>query len=379
MANEIIYLPGLNGIRAIAAIAVVIAHITLNLEAFGLDPHLFGTYSDGTPRTLDLAGYGVSMFFTLSGFLITFLLCKEKEKQQVDIKKFYLRRILRIWPIYYAYFAICIIVYMVFNLEYNLNSIFYYLFYGANIPFIIGGTLPFLAHYWSLGVEEQFYMFWPWLGKLRERKLLIIACTIIVVLIATKIILHIFIPNTVLELTIHVTRFHCMLIGGVGAILYYKKNKLFIKITTHRLAQLISWVILLLVAINRFHVASFLDNEILSGITAIIIIGQITTSSIFSLERVFLDYLGKISYGIYVVHPLIIFFFSKILKDITMYKEVNYLIVYTLIISTTIIVSHMSYEYFEKPFLKLKSRKYSVVKSSGQKIPIDNTAEERAT
>ena len=80
MGDKIIYLPGLNGIRAIAALAVVIAHITLNFKDFGLDPYIFGAYDDGNPRTLDLAGYGVSMFFALSGFLITYLLCKEKEK-----------------------------------------------------------------------------------------------------------------------------------------------------------------------------------------------------------------------------------------------------------------------------------------------------------
>ena len=88
MKSKIIYLPGLNGIRAIAAIAVVISHITLNFKDFGLDPYIYGTYDDGNPRTLDLAGYGVSMFFALSGFLITYLLWVEKDKQPIQIKKF---------------------------------------------------------------------------------------------------------------------------------------------------------------------------------------------------------------------------------------------------------------------------------------------------
>ncbi|MAZ37152.1 MAG: hypothetical protein CL842_06855 [Crocinitomicaceae bacterium] len=102
MTKNIIYLPGLNGIRAIAAIAVVVSHITLSLDDIGLDSNIFGTYDSGKPRALDLAGYGVSMFFALSGFLITYLLWLEKEKQPIQIRKFYLRRMLRIWPLYYT-------------------------------------------------------------------------------------------------------------------------------------------------------------------------------------------------------------------------------------------------------------------------------------
>ena len=80
-SNSKVYLDGLNGIRAIAAMAVVISHITLHLADFKLNPYIFGRLADGSPRGLLLAGYGVNMFFALSGFLITYLLLLEKEKQ----------------------------------------------------------------------------------------------------------------------------------------------------------------------------------------------------------------------------------------------------------------------------------------------------------
>jgi peptidoglycan/LPS O-acetylase OafA/YrhL len=364
----VVYLKGLNGIRAIAAIAVVISHITLSFPSFGLDPYIFGRYDDGNPRTLDLAGYGVSMFFGLSGFLITYLLCKEREKLKIiDVKKIYMRRILRIWPLYYTYFFICIISYFIFGTNFQTSSIFYYLFYGANIPFIIGGALPHLAHYWSLGVEEQFYMFWPWLRKFDNSKLFSISLILTIILLGLKIYLHIFIPDTMLERTIHVTRFHCMLLGAMSAILYYEQHHLFIKIATTKAVQVVCWICLSFVALNRFHIASFLDNEIITGITCLIIIGQITGKGIISLENNIFDFLGKISYGIYVIHPLLIFLFSKILKDITSLAIVNYLLVYTSILATTIIIAHLSYQYFEKPFLRLKTKKYSVIQSSGTK------------
>ncbi|HWY12027.1 MAG TPA: acyltransferase family protein, partial [Bacteroidia bacterium] len=74
MSSKTIYLPGLNGLRAIAAIAVVISHTTLSLNKFNLDPNIFGSLQNGEPQGLLLAGNGVSIFFVLSGFLITYLL-----------------------------------------------------------------------------------------------------------------------------------------------------------------------------------------------------------------------------------------------------------------------------------------------------------------
>ena len=123
MNSKSIYFPGLNGIRAVAAIAVVISHITIALKDFGLDPHIFGTFDDGKPKGYILAGYGVSVFFVLSGFLITYLLISEKDSHSIDIKKFYIRRILRIWPLYYLYLIIAVITIIIFRFELNIKSL----------------------------------------------------------------------------------------------------------------------------------------------------------------------------------------------------------------------------------------------------------------
>lgn len=363
MSDKTIYFSGLNGLRAIAAIAVVISHITLGLGSFGLDAHLFGTFADGKPKGLSLAGYGVSIFFVLSGFLITFLLQTEKENAEINIKKFYLRRILRIWPLYYAYLFICVALMIFYNSEIGTINLLFYIFYAPNIPFILGGGIGLVAHYWSLGVEEQFYLFWPWLNK-KIDNLLVLLILLIMSLITIKIALHFLYPNSILEMAIHVTRFHCMMIGGVGAILYKQKHTLFLQLTDNKISQGICWFILFLVAINKYHFASIIDNEIISVVGLVVIIGQINIKNrLINLENSIFDFLGKISYGIYVIHPLLIFLIAKIFVNLEVISFYKYLIVYFVVLMATILTAYLSYTYMEKYFLDFKKR-FEVVKSA---------------
>ena len=364
-------MPGLNGLRAIAALAVVISHITLGLGEFGLNNKIFGTDLDGNASGLNLAGFAVTIFFTLSGFLITFLLLKEKEETtKLNVKNFYIRRILRIWPLYYLYFAVCIIICNLYNISFATSSTPYYVFLAANIPFIIGGTLPFLAHYWSLVVEEQFYLFFPQIAKLSNKRILKISIGIIFLFLFLKCIFWVLDRKHGIHLpysAIGVTRFHTMLIGAVGAILYYYKVTRLISISTHVVTQFISWTVILLLAINKFHIASVIDGELVSVITVFLIVGQITKrNNLINLENQFCDFVGKISFGIYVIHPILIFGYSKLLGHFESDKFINYLFIYTLITATTIFLAYLSYEFYEKRFLKLKT-KYATIKSENTK------------
>jgi peptidoglycan/LPS O-acetylase OafA/YrhL len=357
--TETLHLSGLNGLRALAAISVVISHVTLDLNKFGLNPFIFGTSPDGTPRGLDMAAYGVSMFFALSGFLITYLLLIEKETYGIDVKKFYVRRILRIWPLYYLYLILAILVAFLYHLNFNFLSFVCYFFYAANIPFIMGISLPFLNHYWSLGVEEQFYLFWPWFNKFTGSYIII--CIIVLIIISVKILLHYYFPGSIFEITIHITRFHCMMIGAIGAILYIKKAVHFFD---NKLSQLICWSIILLIILNKFHFISVIDNEIISMVTVILIIGQINVKNrIINLETKIFDFLGKLSYCIYIIHPLLIFLFSKILNRLDIHYIGKYILVYNTILGSTILLSYLSFIYFENIFMNLK-RNYTIIRSS---------------
>lgn len=370
--EKALYFSGLNGLRAIAAIAVLFSHTTMSFHSFGLDSFIYGKNVDGNPKTTLLSGFGVSLFFTLSGFLITYLLLEEKKIKEINIKHFYFRRALRIWPLYYLYFVACIVTMIIFEIPFLNSSVLFYAFMLPNIPFIFGGMIGPISHFWSIGVEEQFYLFWPWIIK-KSNNVLKITITICISLIILKItVRYIDILFHQGEMSwlynlLHVIRFQCMLIGAIGGILYFQKNQLFLKIIDNLIVQSLSWLIIVLVAINKFHLISVIDNEFISVITVFIIIGQININNrIVNLDIAFFNFTGKISYGIYVIHPIIIFYISKIIHFTDKTNIYNYVLVYCLVFFTTILLSYLSYEYFEKRFLSLKL-KFTTINSTNSK------------
>nr|WP_284048190.1 acyltransferase [Marinobacter sp. ATCH36] len=137
-------LPGLDGFRMIAVMAVVLAHS-------GVGSYFFS------------ARHGVAGFFVLSGFLITWLLLKEYEKAgTVSLKNFYIRRSLRIFPAYYVFLLVSI-SWDLFRgnddiHEAILPGLFYFMNYHNALE---GHSSSSLAHLWSLAIEEQFYLIWP--------------------------------------------------------------------------------------------------------------------------------------------------------------------------------------------------------------------------
>jgi peptidoglycan/LPS O-acetylase OafA/YrhL len=158
-----------------------------------------------------------------------------------------------------------------------------------------------------------------------------------------------------------------MMIGALGAILYKQNNKLFLRLTDNKLVQAVCWIIIFLVAINKFHFASVIDNEIISVVALAIIIGQVRVRNrIINLEVNIMDFLGKISYGIYVIHPILIYFIGKFLGSLNIESPYKYIIVYFTVLGATILVAYLSYTYFEKYFLNFK-KKFVVVNSSATK------------
>ncbi len=172
-----VFFPNLNGIRFLAAFAVFLHHFEQYRYIFGLDHFFHIPFFDGIGKL------AVVCFLVLSGFLITFLFMEEKHvKSTINLKKFYIRRILRIWPVYFFLVIVGFIVLPRFSVFHvpdwseHLSSNFYikFLFYLMILPNLIASfTLPIpnLTQSWSLGTEDQFYLAWPFIIK-KSQKLL---------------------------------------------------------------------------------------------------------------------------------------------------------------------------------------------------------------
>lgn len=145
-------IPCLDGLRAISILLVIVGHAYQGIYHF--DP------VEPWWTILGNGNLGVEIFFVISGFLITSLLLREKEKYgDISLRNFYIRRLFRIFPPFYFYIGVIILVAMVTSLELQSGDVFSAMAFVWNYsPVAHSWTL---AHTWSLSVEEQFYLFWP--------------------------------------------------------------------------------------------------------------------------------------------------------------------------------------------------------------------------
>lgn len=170
----------LDGLRAVSIVLVMISHL-VGIKAFFI--------SERIGRILDLGELGVRVFFVISGFLITSILLKELDKTgSIDLKRFYFRRTLRIFPPYYLFLFVLIAAQAIGLIILNPGDVSHALTYTSNYnpsrPWIIG-------HTWSLAVEEQFYLLWPaLLLLLGKRKGLWLALAFVVVAPAIRLGLY---------------------------------------------------------------------------------------------------------------------------------------------------------------------------------------------
>jgi peptidoglycan/LPS O-acetylase OafA/YrhL len=359
-----IYFKGLNGIRAIAAVIVLIWHLDqfsylLNIKNIGISDN-------------GMAGQAVNMFFVLSGFLITYLLLTEgKLNKRINIKKFYIRRILRIWPLYYLALIISLLlIYLgIINEPPQLeNSIVFYSFLLANIPYVLSISINTITPLWSVAVEEQFYIIWPHLFK-STKNILPKLVIFFLFYFFLKISIYLLSGSTsVLFKLITLVRFDIMCIGGFGAYLIFIGEKKYLKIIHSKILQFLSWGILLFSIIFKpLHLFSIIDNEINSIFYLVIILNvSCNKKTIISLENVSFNFLGKISYGLYVYHMIIIFLLAYFVKKNN--YQLNLVSYYSIVIVGTISVSYLSHRYFEMFFLR-KKHKYSLIRS-GNKLNV---------
>jgi peptidoglycan/LPS O-acetylase OafA/YrhL len=370
-----IYFPSLNGIRFFAALLVIIDHLELFKGYFGIRMNWSKSFSS------HLGSSGVTIFFVLSGFLITFLLLKEKETKAINVKHFYIRRILRIWPIYYLILIVSFFIIPqidFFNVpEYGdksesflFSTFFTYLFLLANVGYVYFPPIAFANVLWSVAVEEQFYLIWPIIIKYFKSTMAVfifIFITYLVIKLLSSVsyfTVKSYLPDKFYYL-VDRTRISSMVIGGIGAFLIINFRSFVDKYIFSKSIQTISILSFTFMLFNIIssQYYSFIKNECLSLFVIIIILNTSSnTNSILNLENKILNYLGKISYGIYVYHlfacVLCIKLFSYYNLNEILPNAVYSTFMFISVLFITIIISHISYKYFEKFFL-IKKIKYS--------------------
>lgn len=349
--NTKVYFPSLNGLRFFAALSVMIYHF------YGIDV---------------LNGHlGVVLFFVLSGFLITFLLFEEKEnKNAINISSFYWRRILRIWPLYFFIVIIASIVFLEKNSFGNyMNTIPYFILFVPNLAFVLEIPFQFGGILWSVGSEEQFYGFWPWLFKLKTKKNILYSFIIIITLFTLTphfldFISHHFFGNnsslSIISNLIQRMNFGCMAIGGVLAYIA-RYNKEILKYLFNPFLQWINFSVLIIAwALNVEFIFNDQTYAILFGV--LIINLALNPKPIFSLEFRILNFLGKISFGLYVYHLIAMVLTNKVIHNFNI--EILIHLEFILALLLTIIFAYVSFILIETPFLRIKKKKFTIVKSN---------------
>lgn len=321
---------------------------------------------------------GVSIFFVLSGFLITgLLLDEEKATGSFSLKHFYLRRILRVWPLLYAVLIFGFFIYpslaAFFGIPHSQDSNPWMNFFLLNNFDLMNLAMSEKIRFnllieitWSVAIEEQFYLCWPLLlmlsSKFRNRGMMLTG----------MLILNLFF-RIVYRDNFYYQYFHTLAVSGdllTGALLAYllrTRARLipFLQQQTDRL-RLVLYALGMFFFVFRYfffdyHEDYYLLRYPLSFFYAYVIADQCYAGSTFlKLGKLnALRQFGKYTYGAYLLHPIAILFIKHLLD----FSGFNYkdswtitLLLFSLALITTVGLSIMSFHFFEKHFLKLKER-----------------------
>lgn len=329
------YIPAFDGLRAIAIVLVMLLHAHFFLGRNGQ--------------------IGVSVFFTLSGFLITTLLLEEFEKnKKISVLGFYTRRIMRLFPALYL-MLFMVLVYNYFfktgiqqlEIYKEILSAALYLF---NISWSWGWTTHniILGHTWSLAVEEQFYLIWPFLllAAIKYKKIFSFQFLLLIFIVTSLIFKHYNIFYSIINSIIQESIF----IGCLAALLQWN----YAKINIQPIISLICLLLIIIIGIAPIQLEFNIFN-IVAVLTIILILSIVNNNNKTIVNTIlsnkYLVFVGKISYSLYLWHVVIfrLFYWYPILTP-----QVSFITKFII----TFIVASASWILLEKKATRL-GRKWS--------------------
>jgi peptidoglycan/LPS O-acetylase OafA/YrhL len=337
------HIPALDGMRAVAVFLVIIGHF-----GFVMVP----------------GGHGVMIFFVLSGFLITWLLLKEHERNgAISLGGFYKRRTLRIFPAFYAYWLMMVALLVVSGRAVLWPHAWSALLYTSNYYSAINGDPNNgFSHTWSLAIEEQFYLLWPFLflllrGNLR-RMTMFLAGLIGAVWVHRAILCYGFGVDQAYIYASFDTRLDELMVGCLLAVLLKRGSlaRVWRAISANVLLPLVT--ISLLAGsiyageayVNRYRdVFGFAFEPLLFGLLIVQMIAFSSTRVWGWTEWRPVKFLGRISYSLYLYQQLTLHAVRHALEAYPVIVQLAAAVVVTVVLAT------ISYYAIERPFLKLKS------------------------
>jgi len=363
------FFPNLDGLRAVAALLVLIAHLFGNADQhIHHNPWLDLVFH----RWLTSGGVGVSFFFVLSGFLITYLLLEEMERTGgLDVRAFYIRRVLRIWPLYYLTVLIGFVYPVVKTVlqdpaqllteRLGLQLLFLSNFDVLRNPFV-GAMSQNIT--WSVAIEEQFYLFWPLLLLALKPRLLPAGLAAVILGSWAFRFANAGDPRVLYFHTLAVIS--DMAVGGLGAYLCLRSAP-FRERIENLPRRTIGLVYLVGLAAIFFAYDSFNGpflaasrRLVFSCFYVFVILEQnLAVASAFKMgDLKTLTKLGRYSYGIYMLHPIPL---TLTLRECLRWGLAPQgwdaiWISGSLTLVLTLAMAWASYHWYERPFLKLKER-----------------------
>jgi len=347
------YIKQLDSLRAIAVLLVIITHWFPETNKLNIYTGVFN---------------GVDIFFVLSGFLITKILFENREwsklhptGRQSIIKNFYTRRFLRIFPIYYISLFLLYAIGPATGTAIRENFI-YFVSYTSNFYFLSAGHWDgILSHLWSLSVEEQFYLLWPWLMLYVNRKYLL---PVILISIAIGFGTQLFLRKDNFGDIFTLSCFDGFGFGALLAWAFVYKPSAIRRYYLPLLYAAIGAFILQLFRVSGQNI--FIPSRTLTSICTIWIICVILLEKRFILSKIILDnriliFIGKISYGIYLYHLMIPYFAYKALTSInnllpSFIRKYNSHLLIAENFVLLIVIAFLSWQLIEQPALRLKNR-----------------------
>jgi len=365
------HLPALDGVRGLAILAVLLFHFVAPSDPKGfVDAAVTWLFAYGA--------LGVDLFFVLSGFLITGILY-DSRADPAYFRNFYMRRVLRIFPLYYA--VLVIVFFVVPAIPALQGSEIAGLrshqawawLYGVNIYLAIHGgwVLSYLTHFWSLAVEEQFYLVWPlivWLLAANPRLLLMFPLVAALASFGSRIVASFLGVSLIATTVLTPFQLDSLAIGGFLAI-YLRQPRGDARARRLIVPMTLTGIGLLLLQFGARHFTEYGSDlqSLRSGafrlLLAALLLKALLAPSSSSWSRFFrsspMVILGKYSYGLYVYHHFFSYYFAEHRTDVALASVVGSHLAALAIqaaagMAASMAIAWLSYEYFEKYFLRLK-------------------------